>query len=67
MSKRADKDFLRDIREAIDRIETYVMGMTDTEFMADYKTQDAVVRNWDIATLELPLLKPKIEEIISSE
>jgi uncharacterized protein with HEPN domain len=113
MSKRADKDFLRDIREAIDRIETYVMGMTDTEFMADYKTQDAVVRNleiigeatknlsedlrtkhpeipwknisgvrdrlihhyfgvnldivWEIVTLELPLLKPKIEEIISSE
>ena len=48
MSKRTDRDFLSDIREAIHRITTYVIGMSYETFMADTKTQDAVIRNLEI-------------------
>jgi len=48
MSERGDTDFLSDIQEAIRRIETYMVGLTDTAFMADFKTQDAVLRNLEI-------------------
>jgi uncharacterized protein with HEPN domain len=48
MSKRTDRDFLSDIREAICRITTYVNGMSYETFMTDTKTQDAVIRNLQI-------------------
>ncbi|MEW6717139.1 MAG: DUF86 domain-containing protein [Chloroflexota bacterium] len=48
MSERADDDFLRDIREAMHRIKTYTNAMTYDCFLADIKTQDAVVRNLEI-------------------
>ena len=48
MSKRTDHEFLGDIREALQRITTYVAGMTYESFVADPKTQDAVVRNLEI-------------------
>jgi uncharacterized protein with HEPN domain len=48
MSKRRDRDYLNDIREAIQRISTYTVGLTYEEFMKDIKTQDAVVRNLEI-------------------
>jgi uncharacterized protein with HEPN domain len=48
MSKRTDQEFLSDIREALQRITTYVAGMTYESFVADPKTQDAVVRNLEI-------------------
>ena len=48
MSKRTDRDFLSDIREAIHRISTYVAGMSYETFVADTKTQDAVIRNLEI-------------------
>ena len=48
MSKRTDRDFLSDIREAIHRITTYVIGMSYETFMADTKTQDTVIRNLEI-------------------
>ena len=48
MSKRRDRDYLNDIREAIQRISTYTAGLTYEEFMKDIKTQDAVVRNLEI-------------------
>lgn len=48
MSKRTDRHFLRDIKEAIHRIHAYTAGMTYDAFLDDTKTQDAVTRNLEI-------------------
>jgi len=48
MSKRTDREFLSDIREAIHQITAYVSGMTYESFLDDRKTQDAVIRNLEI-------------------
>jgi len=48
MSKRGDKEFVKDIKEAISRIENYTMQMDFSQFLKDIKTQDAVVRNIEI-------------------
>jgi uncharacterized protein with HEPN domain len=41
-------DYLGHIVEAIDRIHRYVDDMTELTFLGDEKTQDAVVRNFEI-------------------
>jgi uncharacterized protein with HEPN domain len=48
MSRRADGERLKDIQEAILRIESYVSGMSYENFLDDSKTQDAVIRNIEI-------------------
>lgn len=48
MSERGDREFLLDIKEAIERIRNYTAGMSYEEFLQDTKTQDAVVRNIEI-------------------
>jgi uncharacterized protein with HEPN domain len=48
MSGRTDKDFLMDIQEAVRRITVYTTGLTYEAFLADLKTQDAVIRNLEI-------------------
>ena len=48
MSERADRDFLSDIQEAARRIEVYTTAMTYEVFLADTRTQDAVIRNLEI-------------------
>lgn len=48
MSKRGDKEFLCDMKEAIDRINNYIGVMEYEKFLQDTKTQDAVVRNLEI-------------------
>jgi len=48
MSKRPDRDLLSDIREGIRRIHAYTAAMTYEVFLADIKTQDAVIRNLEI-------------------
>jgi uncharacterized protein with HEPN domain len=40
--------YLATALECIDRIAKYTEGMTKEEFLADHKTQDAVVRNLEI-------------------
>ncbi len=47
MSNRPIVLYLTDIKEAIDKIETYVRRMTFSDFEEDSKTVDAVVRNID--------------------
>lgn len=42
------RDYLIHIVEAIDRIHRYVDVMTELTFLDDEKTQDAVVRNFEI-------------------
>ncbi len=41
-------DYLAHIVEAIDRIDRYVDDLTELSFLSDEKTQDAVVRNFEI-------------------
>ncbi|HJQ58945.1 MAG TPA: DUF86 domain-containing protein [Vineibacter sp.] len=41
-------DYANHILEAIGRIETYVAGMTEAQFVASSLVQDAVVRNFEI-------------------
>jgi len=48
MSKRSDAELLQDIEEAITRIIAYTTKMSYGKFLADKKTQDAVVRNLEI-------------------
>ena len=48
MSKREDTAVIQDIKEAIDRIILYTSKMEYDDFLRDYKTQDAVVRNIEI-------------------
>jgi len=48
MSKREDTAVIQDIKEAIDRIISYTSSMEYDDFLHDYKTQDAVIRNIEI-------------------
>ncbi|WP_448545860.1 HepT-like ribonuclease domain-containing protein [Roseiflexus sp.] len=48
MSKRTDREYLYDIREAIRRIKAYIGGMTWSSFLEDTRTQDAVIRNLEV-------------------
>ena len=41
-------DYLEHIVEAIERIHRYIEDMDEVGFLADEKTQDAVVRNFEI-------------------
>lgn len=46
--KRRDREYLGDIREAMQRITAYTAGLSYEQFMNDSKTQDAVVRNLEV-------------------
>lgn len=48
MSKRTDKEFLLDIKEAINRIEKYIIGITYEQFLEKTEKQDAIIRNFEI-------------------
>lgn len=45
MSERADMEFLTDSKEAVTRVTSYMEDLSYEHFLADTKTQDAVVRN----------------------
>ena len=48
MSKRQDFELLCDIKEAVQRISTYIGKLSYDGFIKDKKTQDAVVRSLEI-------------------
>ena len=56
MSKRKDVDLLNDIRESINRISSYTDKLSYDEFLNDYKSQDAVIRNLEILGEAVKLL-----------
>jgi uncharacterized protein with HEPN domain len=60
MSERTDADFLTDIQEALRRIEAYTAGSTYQAFLADIKTQDAVIRNLEIIGEATKRLSPEL-------
>jgi uncharacterized protein with HEPN domain len=68
MSKRGDGEYLADIREAIQRIHAYTTDLSYAQFLADERTQDAVIRNIEILgeavkhlTAELTATHPEVE------
>jgi uncharacterized protein with HEPN domain len=48
MSERHDSDFLADMLEAAERVLSYTSEMDYDNFALDVKTQDAVIRNFEI-------------------
>ena len=46
--KRRDREYLADLAEAVQRIVVYTGELTYEEFLADRKTQDAVLRNLQV-------------------
>jgi uncharacterized protein with HEPN domain len=62
MSKRSDQTILKDILEAISRIEEYVRGISYDEFLSDWKTQDAVIRNIEIMGEAAKLLSAEAKQ-----
>ena len=48
MSERSNTFLLEDILESIKKIFEYTSAITKDEFLIDYKTQDAVSRNFEI-------------------
>jgi len=48
MSKRGTTPALKDILEAVGRIERYLGSMTESEFLQNTEKQDAVIRNLEI-------------------
>jgi uncharacterized protein with HEPN domain len=48
MSDRVASVLLRDMLEALDRIQSYTAGMTYEQFVQDRKTVDAVLRNLSV-------------------
>lgn len=69
MSRRRDKTlFVKDMREACERIARYIDGYDLSRFLADDKTVDAVLRNFEIlgeaasqVPAEIQALAPEIE------
>jgi len=62
MSKRKDTAIIQDIKEAIERIISYISRMEYDDFLHDYKTQDAVIRNIEILGEAAKLLTNKTKE-----
>jgi len=62
MSKRGDREFLLDIKEAGERIRSYIREMSYEEFLQDIKTQDAVVRNIEIIGEAVKNLSKSLKE-----
>lgn len=57
MKKRDAADYLKDILEAIDEVETFIDDLTYDEFIKDRKTLNAVVRSIEVigeATKNIP-------------
>ncbi len=48
MSKPSDLDLLDDILICMEKIQSYINGITYEQFIDDLKTQDAVIRNIEV-------------------
>ncbi len=62
MSKRKDTAVIQDIKESLNRIISYTSKMEYKDFVQDYKTQDAVVRNIEILGEAAKLLSDDMKE-----
>lgn len=66
MSSRSDREFLADILEAVRRATAYVGEMSYEEFLADTKTQDAVIRALEITGEATKRLSQELREANST-
>jgi len=62
MSKREDAAVIHDIKEAIRRIISYTSKLKYDDFLKDFKTQDAVIRNIEILGEAVKLLSDETKE-----
>ena len=62
MSKRQDTAVIQDITEAVNRIISYTSGIEYNDFLKEYKTQDAVIRNIEILGEAVKLLSDETKE-----
>jgi uncharacterized protein with HEPN domain len=62
MSKRGVVEILSDIKEAISRISNYIKEVSYEQFLFDLKTQDAVVRNFEIMGEAVKLLPEELKK-----
>jgi uncharacterized protein with HEPN domain len=62
MKDRSNKLLIDDIHEAITSIETYTKGLTYETFIADKKTMDAVIRNFEIIGEAIKKLNDELKE-----
>ena len=60
--KRRDKECLADLVEAVHRIIDYTDNLTYVEFLADKKTQDAVLRNIQVIGEAVKKLSPLVKQ-----
>ncbi|BAL81633.1 HepT-like ribonuclease domain-containing protein [Caldisericum exile] len=61
MSKRKDREYLFDIKEAIDRIKNYTKDIDFGTFIAKTEKQDAVLRNLEIIGEAVKNISPEIK------
>ena len=62
MSRREAKAVIKDMIEAAERIISYTRNLEYEDFLNDYKTQDAVIRNIEILGEAVNLLPEDIKE-----
>jgi len=62
MSSRLDRDLLGDIQEALRRARSYTADLSYEQFLADTKTQDAVIRALEILGEATKKLSPALRE-----
>lgn len=62
MSSRADRDLLGDLLEAIRRAKTYLESLSYEQFLADTRTQDAVIRTLEIVGEATKRLSPVLRD-----
>jgi len=62
MSSRSDRDLLSDILEALRRARSYTADQSYDQFLADTKTQDAVIRTLEILGEATKKLSPSLRE-----
>jgi len=60
------QDYLEHIVEAIDRIIVYTNGINEADFMADRKTQDAVIRNLEIVGEAAQNIRQRFPDFVAS-
>lgn len=61
MSKRTDHDLIEDMLICISKIRQYSHGVSYEDFVNDFKTQDAIIRNFEIIGEASKLISPELK------
>jgi uncharacterized protein with HEPN domain len=61
MSKRGDADLVEDILICLEKIKQYVSDYSYDDFLQEYKTQDAVIRNIEIIGEASKKISPELK------